>query len=595
MPATDSGVRRQRVLLAIFPFLRWLPSVDAATVRGDLVAGLTGAIIVLPQGVAYALIAGLPPEYGLYTAIVTPIVAGLFGSSWHLVSGPTAAISIVVFSVVSNVVAPDGPNFVAFVLTLTFMAGVIQFALGVARMGALVNFISHTVVIGFTTGAAVLIATSQLRHFFGLELPAGESFAHTIAAFAVNVGASNPYVVAIGAVTLVSALIIRRLAPRWPGMLLAMLIGSLFSLAIDGADHGVALVGAMSGQLPPLSSPEFSFSTLRELAPGALAVAIIALIEAVSIGRAVAMRSQQRIDSNQEFIGQGLSNVVGSFFSCYAGSGSFTRTGANYDAGARTPLAAIFAALMLALILVLAPWITAYLPMPAMGGIVLLIAWNLLDFHHLRQVLRSSRRETAVMLVTFLATLFLALEFAIYFGVLLSLVLYLQRTARPRMIAVAPMPDRPERPLRNAAKRGLTECPQLKIIRMDGSLFFGAVDHVQSTLSAITDQGYRHIMLVGSAVNFVDVAGAELLAQEARRLRRLGGGLYLCSFKDPALATVRRGGYLDAIGEENVYSAPERAIHDIFERLDAEQCRACPARIFSECARVPAPKPNQRP
>lgn len=199
------------------------------------------------------------------------------------------------------------------------------------------------------------------------------------------------------------------------------------------------------------------------------------------------------------------------------------------------------------------------------------------------------------MAVTFLATLFLALEFAIYFGVLLSLVLYLQRTARPRMIAVAPVPNRPERPLRNAEKRGLAECPQLKIIRMDGSLFFGAVDHVQSTLNAISDQGYKHIMLVGSAVNFVDVAGAELLAQEARRLRRQGGGLYLCSFKDPALETVRRGGYLEAIGEENVYSAPDDAIRDIFERLDAEQCRSCPARIFSECARVPAPGSGERP
>jgi SulP family sulfate permease len=589
MAATDSDLQRRRLLLAFFPFLRWLPGVDLATVRGDLVAGLTGAIIVLPQGVAYALIAGLPPEYGLYTAIVTPIVAGLFGSSWHLVSGPTAAISIVVFSVVSDVVSPEGPNFIAYVLTLTFMAGVIQLALGIARMGALVNFISHTVVIGFTSGAAVLIGTSQLRHFFGLDLPAGESFAHTIAGFAVNVASSNPYVVAVGAVTLLSAMVVRRLKPRWPGMLIAMLIGSLFNIAIDGAAHGVALVGAMSGQLPPLSSPVFSLDVLSELAPGALAVAIIALIEAVSIGRAVAMRSQQRIDGNQEFIGQGLSNVVGSFFSCYAGSGSFTRTGANYDAGARTPLAAIFAAVMLALILVTAPWITAYLPMPAMGGIVLLIAWNLLDFHHVRQVVHSSRRETAVMAVTFFATLFLALEFAIYFGVLLSLVLYLQRTAHPRMVAVAPVPERPERPLRNAAKRGLAECPQLKIIRMDGSLFFGAVDHVQTTLNAVSDEGCRHIVLVGSAVNFVDVAGAELLAQQARRLQRLGGGLYLCSFKDPALETVRRGGYMEVIGEDNLYSTPEDAIHDIFQRLDPEICRHCHARIFTECARAPAP------
>lgn len=570
----------------MLPFLAWLPWVTRGTLRADLMAGLTGAIIVLPQGVAYALIAGLPPEYGLYTAIVTAIVAGLFGSSLHLVSGPTAAISIVVFSVVSGVVSPDSPQFIPYVLTLTFLAGAIQLVLGLVRMGTLVNFISHTVVIGFTAGAAVLIATSQLRHFFGLDMSSGHSFVNTISNFVQLLPQTNLYVVLVGVVTLVSAVLLRKYRPRWPGMLLAMGIGSLFCWLIGGEELGVPMVGGMPGQLPPLSTPIFSLETFRELAPGALAVAIIALIEAVSIARAVAMRSNQRIDGNQEFVGQGLSNVVGSFFSCYAGSGSFTRTGANYDAGARTPLAAVFAALILAVILMVAPGATAYLPMPAMAGIVLLIAWNLVDIPHMRGALEAGRDEAAILLVTFASTLLLALEFAVYVGVLLSLVLYLRRTAHPTIVPVAPVPDRAERSLRNADKRGLTECPQLKIIRIDGSLFFGAVDHVQSVLHGLKSQGYKHILLVGNGVNFIDLAGTELLVGEALSLRAAGGGLYFSSFKKPAIRLLEKPRYMRHLGEENFFSSPEDAIAAIFERLDHDECARCTARIFRECGRI---------
>lgn len=580
---TERWSRARRVL----PFLVWLPQVTSRTLRGDLMAALTSTVIVLPQGVAYALIAGLPPEYGLYTAIVTPIVAGLFGSSHHMVSGPVAAVSIVVFSVASGVVAPGSPEYVSVVLTLTFMAGAIQLVLGLIRMGALVNFISHTVVVGFTAGAAVLIAVSQLSHFFGLPIPSGASVVDTLTAFVRTVDESNFYVIAVGLVTLLSSIAIRRLRPRWPGMFFAMILGSLFCLAINGAAHGVPRIGAMTGQFPPLSTPMFSLTTWRELGPGALAIAVIALVEAVSIARSVAARSQQRIHGNQEFIGQGLSNIVGSFFSCYASSGSFTRTGANYDSGAQTPLAAIFSAIIVAAVLLLAPGLTAFLPMPAMAGIVLLVAWNLVDFRELRRIIKASRSEAVVLLVTFLATLLLALEYAIYVGVLLSLALYLQRTAHPRLTVVAPMGDRPGRPMRNVAKRGLLECPQLKILRIDGSLFFGAVNHVQGRLHELTETGYRHILLTGSGVNSIDVSGAEMLAREARRLHSLDGVLYLCYFKGVATDVLRQDVYMDDIGRDNMFSSSNAAVAAIFQRLDFERCKVCRNRIFEECANVP--------
>ena len=572
----------------LLPFLNWIALLTPAALRADIGAGLTGAVVVLPQGVAFALIAGLPPEFGLYTAIVVTLVAALFGSSRHLVSGPTTAISIVVFSVISNIIPPGSPHYLSYALTLTFLAGLFQLVLGLARMGSLVNFISHTVIIGFTTGAAVLIAISQLPAFFGITVTRNESFIHTLLDLGTSFHEANPYVVAVAGTTLAVTVLARHMRPRWPSMLIGMLAGSLLCIVIDGASHGVPLVGSLPGHMPPLSIPEFSIQTLRQLAPGALAVAMLGLIEAVSIARAIAARSQQRIDPNQEFIGQGLSNIVGSFFSCYAGSGSFTRSAINYDAGARTPLAAIVAALSVAVVLLFLAPATAYLPLPALAGVIMLVAWYLIDVRYIRRVMRVSKGELTVLGSTFLATLLVDLEFAIYAGVLLSLILYLQRTSHPRISSMAPNPSQPKGYFNEVRKHGLKECPQLKIIRLDGSLFFGAVNHVQRYLHrlSITNNEWKHILIVGSGINFIDLAGAEMLAQEARRMRARGGSLYLCTLKDSVHLFLQQSGYKAILGDENVFASKDEAIRRIFERLDHRRCELCPRRIFRECATV---------
>jgi SulP family sulfate permease len=360
--------------------------VNRRTLRSDIIAGITGAIIVLPQGVAFALIAGLPPEYGLYSAIVPAVIAALFGSSFHLISGPTTAISLVIFTTISPFAEPSSTDYIRLVLTLTLLAGMFQLALGLARLGTLVNFVSHSVVVGFTAGAAILIGTSQISHVLGITLPKGESFVHTWIDVVRLLPHVNPYVVAVALSTLLAALVFKRVLPRWPGMLFAMVIGSLLGLLLNGKEHGLSLVGALPDRLPPLSLPELSTASIRKLAPGALAVAMLGLTEAVSIARSVATHSHQRIDNNQEFIGQGLSNVVGSFFSSYAASGSFTRTGVNFNAGAKTPLAAVFAALSLLLILLLVAPLTSYLPIASMAGILLLVAYNLIDVHHMKAI-----------------------------------------------------------------------------------------------------------------------------------------------------------------------------------------------------------------
>ncbi|OMH29484.1 SulP family inorganic anion transporter [Motiliproteus sp. MSK22-1] len=574
-----------RLLQRWFPFFCWGGDLNRQKLTDDLIAGLTGAVIVLPQGVAYAFIAGLPPEYGLYTAIITPIIAALFGSSMHLISGPTAAISIVVMSVASGIGDLSESAYIGAVLTITLLAGLMQLGLGLFRMGTLINFISHTVVIGFTAGAAILIATSQLKHLLGISIPGGISFLEGLHQLLEKAALTNYYSLAIGAATLLSALLVRKFNRKLPHLLIGMAVGSLTCLVLDGADNGVALVGALPGTLPPLSIPDLSLDTLQALTSGAFAVALLGLIEAVSIARSIAIRSQQQINGNQEFIGQGLSNVIGSFFSCYAGSGSFTRSGANYDAGAKTPMAAIFAAVILALIIVLAPGMTAYLPLPAMAGAILLIAWNLIDFHHIKQIIQAQKSEATVLFVTFLSTLLIELEFAIYIGVFLSLAIYLRRTSRPTIVEVAPIPHNPRRQIKNVARFGLEQCPQLQIIRIDGSLFFGATDHIQQTIRKLTDKerGVKFLLIIGKGINFVDIAGAEMLIQEGKRLKDRGGAMMLSSLKGNVKDEIKGIGYLERIGKDIFFDSPEEAISATFPKLDPNRCQTCERRIFNEC------------
>jgi len=583
---------------ALFPFLRWWPQVGRDTLRADLLAGLTGAIIVLPQGVAFATLAGLPPQYGLYTAIVPAIIAALFGSSWHLVSGPTNAISIVVFATMSQLALPGSEEYVRLVLTLTLLVGTLQLAMGFSRMGALVNFISHTVVVGFTAGAALLIIGSQAKHFFGIEFPSSASFLETVEHLVLHFDELNPYVTAVGLATLATAVVTRRLNPRFPYMILAIVVGSLFATVLNAyfgsGNTEIATVGALPLAPLALSAPDLSLDAIRKSLPIALAVTILGLTEAVSIARAIAVKSGQRIDGNQEFIGQGLSNIAGSFFSAYASSGSFNRSGVNYEAGARTPLAAIAAALFLMPIIVLVAPLAVHLPYAVMAAVLFVVGWGLIDVHHIRAILRTSRQETAVLLVTFGAALFAELEFAIYAGVLLSLLLYLTRTSRPLVVDVKPDPTPGS--YHFTADSGLPDCPQLKMLRVNGSLFFGAADHVQGVLHQIDEVNpqQKHVLVVATGINFVDMSGAEMLVQEARRRRGLGGGLYFYRMKDAVRELLARGNYLREIGEENLFPVRTRAITVVYPTLDSEICRTCRARIFREChERLPNGEPVQ--
>jgi len=572
------------------PFLAWRDQVTRETMRHDAMAALTGAVVVLPQAVAFAIIAGLPPQYGLYAAMVPAIIAALWGSSRHLVSGPTTAISVLVFATLSPVAEPGSEQYLGMVLTLTLLAGLFQLAMGLARLGSLVNFISHTVIVGFTAGAALLIAASQIKNFLGLAVPRGAEFHETLLYAAEHLGEAHLWVVVVGLATLAAGLLSRRYVPRMPYMIVAMVVGSVVAAALNhvlgAAQTGIVTLGALPSPLPMLSMPDLSYASLKALLFPAVVVAVIGLTEAVAIARSVAVKSGQRLDADQEFIGQGLSNIAGSFFSAYPSSGSFNRSGVNHAAGARTPLAAALSAPMLLAIALLAAPLAAYLPVAAMAAILFIVAWGLIDWHHIGQILRRHPRERIVLAVTWFGVL-VDLEKGLFAGVVVSLVFYLYRTSRPVIEERAPL--RAElgnlRRKMTAASEQAPVCPQLAMLRLSGSIYFGAVEHVRGQLRRVDEQDPRRkwLLLLAPGINFVDLAGAQMLAEEARRRRQLGGGLLIIGAQPAVREMLLRSEEIAAIRTERLIAHKGEALRTVYPELDSELCRHCTVRAFSEC------------
>jgi len=570
------------MLHKIFPFLTWLPLAKKSW-KDDLIAGITGTIIVIPQAVAFAMIAGLPPIYGFYTAMITPIISALFGSSYHLISGPTTAISIVVYSTLIKFVSPetDLEVFVSLALVLTFLAGLFQFAMGLLKMGKLVNFVSHSVIIGFTAGAGILIAFKQLKHVFGIEVPQGSSIPEIVLYIFNHISETNWYVFIVAMGTLGVALVIKTLIKPLSRyyMLIAMVIGSVMAIWLGGDVNGIKTVGHIPSNLPPFRIPDLSYENVAKLSSGAMVLALLGLIEAVAIGRSIALHTHQKINGNQEFIGQGLSNMIASFFSSYAGSGSFTRSGVNHQSGAKTPMAAIFASVFLMLVLLLLASYASYLPKAAMGGIILLVGYNLIDFHHIKQVLKSSGRELIVLAITLLGTLFFDLEFALLAGIFASFFFYMERTSKPNIATLAL--DTKGRLINTIRDSKALECSNMKILRVDGSLYFGSIEKISDYLSNLYDENeIQHVLIAADGINFIDLAAAEWLTHEIINWQDTRGGIYISGLKQIGQDIIQKGGFANMMGSGVFFDDKKHAIAAIHKKID----HPCKTKAFRECS-----------
>ncbi len=557
---------------------RWL--------RPDATAGLTVAVVAIPQSIAYASIAGLPPAYGLYAAAVASIVGSLWGSSRFLNTGPTNAISILALSILTPLAAIGSAQYLMAASLMAVMVGVFCVVFGFAGLGVLINFASRAVLLGFTAGAGVLIAAGQLKHLLRLDVERSPHLWHSMAEVAGVIGDSHLPSLGLGLATLTAMALIARLAPRLPAALLS-LIGAGTVAAVIGVDRlGVSVIGEIPRQMPSMTSFSLGWmwqnDVVGALVTGSLAVAAMGLVEAVSIAREISRQSGERLDINQELVGQGVANIAAGLFSGYACSGSFTRSAINYQSGARSQISGVFCgAFVLGGMLAFGP-AAALLPEAALAGMIMVIAYRMVDWRGVRRVIRTSRSETGIMAATFGATLVFPLEFAVLAGVILSLAIYIYKSSLPTVHTVVPDAN-----FRHFIEREDAPCcPQLGVINIRGALFFGAASHVEDELLANyeANPGQNHLLLRMHGVHQCDLAGIDVLEGIVRLYRGAGGDVFMIQVRPEVRRIMRTSGFLDLLGEENIL-VQEDAIEWLFEnRIDPAVCiYECEHRVFAEC------------
>ncbi len=553
-------------------------------------------MLVLPQAIAFAALAGLPPAMGLAAAVLPCAVAALAGSSRQVVSGPTNATSLALGAMLVPLAAGDVSLVVPLALALTFCVGLMQLALALARLGSLANFVSPSVMLGFTSGAAGLIAWYALAGLMGATgraspwqtLAAGVSFSS----------------LAVGGLTLAVAVAGRLWWRRGPHMLVALLvsIGACWWVSQPGA-AGWAGPAPLRVGSPPSAWPiwQWPFAEASRLAPllpqmlaAALALTVVALGQSMAIAKALGARTGQLIDANRECLGQGLANLSAGLGSSLVVCGSLNRSLPNLEAGARTPLAGVAAALWLLLLVALAGSLLAWIPMAGVSALLGVVAWALVDRSAWARFWRLDRSEFGIALTTAVATLALRLEVAVLIGVICSLVVYLQRMAKPALRSMGFDSQRTGRPfvvIDGATGGTLPECPQLKLLRMEGSVWFGAVSHVAEHLRGLRGSGassdQRHLLVMAKSMNSIDLAGADLWDNERIKRREAGGDLYFHRPRPQVLALWHRTGFLQSLGADRVFPDKHSAIASIVSRLDESVCATCTVRLFDECSTRP--------
>lgn len=566
--------------------LRLFRTYDRENLRPDLIAGLTVGVILLPQAIAFALIAELPPQMGLYAAIVGAIFGALWGSSNQVHTGPTNAISLLVFSTLAGSVTVGTAEYIIAAGMMAVMVGVLQLVMGLARLGVLVNFVSHSVVVGFSTGAGILIVIRQLGPLLGLHL-SNKNIVDTITSAITRLPTAHLPTALLGLGTIAIILFIRRARPGLPSSLVGMISASVVVALFGLHEQGVAVIGQLPRNLPPLAElPLFDFDLIAHLSAGALAVAAISLVETSAISRSVAAQTSQRLDSNQEFVGQGMANIATGLFSGYVGAGSFSRTAVNFKAGARSPMAAIFSALFVLIAMFVLGPLAAYLPVTSLAAVLIITGYTLIDKAEIGRIWQGAAGDAAIMVVTLVGTLVLHIEHAVLAGITLSFVLYVVRTSTPRVQAVLPdanfkhfsyQPDQPA-------------CPQLLVVEILGELYFGAVNHVEEKILHYLDKcpDQRFLLLRMHSVDHIDYSGIHMLENIVHTYRERGGNVFLVRVSYPVRKLMESTGFIDHLGRGNLLDDDTAITHLFHRHLDPAICiYECPWRVFQECQNLP--------
>jgi sulfate permease, SulP family len=560
----------------LVPMVGWSRSYPAGSLRGDLVAGLTVAVMLIPQGMAYAGLAGMPPVTGLYAAIVGIVAYAVLGTSGSLAIGPVAITSLLTLSGLGALTAPDDPAYPAMAALLALLVGGVLVLGGFLRLGFLVNFLSHPVISGFTSAAAITIAVSQFKDLLGVQIGRPEGVVATVRELFAEAGSTNTWTIAIGLAAVVVLAAGKKLAPRAPVALVVLVAATLLTWGASLAERGVAILGDVPTGFPSPAMPQVDRSLLGDLLPVALTIAVVAYAEGVSVAKALARRTRERIDANQELVATGAANLASGVFGGFPVAGGFSRTAVNHQAGARTPLASLVTAAMLTVAVL---WLTPalfHLPKAVLAAVVIVAVAGLVDFKEAVETFRTRRSDFAALAVTFLSTLLIGVEPGLAIGVVFSLALFLHRSATPHTTELGRVEGTEE--YRNVNRWQTHTDERIAVLRVDGPLFFANTKFLEDRLgSLVADRpAVRAVVLDAAAISDLDASGAHLLAELDRDLSEGNVELHLATVRGPVRDVMQRTPLWDQMAARvhpSVHAAVERIDPqcDLFSRDDSEQ------------------------
>jgi sulfate permease, SulP family len=542
-----------------FPVLDWGRSYGLGTFTDDLLAAVIVTIMLVPQALAYALLAGLPPEVGLYASILPLVAYAIFGTSRTLAVGPVAVVSLMTAAAVSQVAPPGSAEYLAAAIVLAFLSGLMLVVMGLFRFGFLANFLSHPVISGFITASGVLIAASQLKHVLGIEA-SGHNLYEMAVSLGAGLAATNFATLAVGAATLAFLFSVRRwLKPALTSLgvpsraadiatkvapIVAVIATAVAAALLNLPERGVRIVGDIPAGLPPFALPSFDLEIWFQLAGAAILISVIGFVESVSVAQTLAAKRRERIDPDQELVGLGASNVAAAFSGGYPVTGGFARSVVNFDAGARTPAAGAFTAVGIALgTLYLTPYLY-FLPQATLAATIIVAVVSLIDLGVLRRTWVYSRKDFAAVAATILVTLAVGVEAGVLTGVTVSLALFLHRTSRPHMAVVGLVPGTEH--FRNVLRHEVRTSPHILSLRVDESLYFANARYLEDKLYDMVAQRaeLRHVILMCTAVNEIDASALESLEAINQRLDQLGVAFHLSEVKGPVMDQLQRSDFL---------------------------------------------------
>ena len=571
-----------------FPFLAWLKGYQKSFFWNDLIAGVTVAVVLIPQSMAYSMVAGLPPVYGLYAAAITPLIAGLWGSLRQLATGPIAIMSLLVFTTLTSFAEPGTEQFIELSFLLAFMVGILYLAIGLFRLGEIMSFISHSAVKGFTSAAALIIIATQLPHFLGVTV----SLHEYILPMLIELVGQIPFVhiptLAIGIVSLTILYGIKRFWPKFPSALVALVIATglvaLFQLHLIG----VAIIGQIPSGLPCLHLPPFDFETISSLIGPAVVIGLVSFAETYSVGKAISSKTRQMVNVNQELVGQGLANLVGSFFQSYPVNGSFSRTAINYTAGAKTGMSSVISSMSVALALLFLTPLFAYIPRASLAALV--ISAVLILFHPKKvfALWKMNRHDGIVGVSVFTLALLTKPDYALLIGVIISLIFFLWKTMHPRIVRVTKDPELNR--FINADLYKKPSCPQILQLRSDNVICFANAEYtVEHLLNRLEEQTtpVKFLLLDLEAMGFIDITGIDELRVLHDKLITRGVQLALMGVHLPVRKVFDSTGFTKELNPEHLIENRGDVIPRLFQHIDHEYCKStCRYRLYIECSGV---------